>query len=175
MITATNILAYPNALLIIDMYTPIPLSPAIHSAITDPTIAYVVDIFIAEKNCGSATGNFAYQYICAQFAPMDFNKFFCSMLTLLNPSANAIAIGKNVVSDTRIIFGASPIPNQMTSKGAIATVGTVWLITKIGLKPKLKILNLSISIANIKPISNPMNRPDKAEINVYPKCLFIIK
>ncbi|WJD96333.1 hypothetical protein [Streptomyces antimycoticus] len=48
------------------------------------------------------------------------------------PAARFAASGKNVVSVTTSIFGGSPKPNQMISRGATATIGIVWEATRSG-------------------------------------------
>ena len=48
------------------------------------------------------------------------------------PSSRPIVIGKNVVRATRVIFGADSNPIHSTSRGAIAIVGIVCVMTRIG-------------------------------------------
>ena len=65
-------------------------------------------------------------------APSERSRVIASGSTRPNPSSRAIVTGKKVTRTTITTLGSSPNPNQMTNRGAIATIGIVWLVTRSG-------------------------------------------
>ena len=97
--------------------------------------------------------------IWSLLACMDRMRFMASGSTPLYPSRSPIAIGKNVVMTTRVIFGAIPNPSQRTSRGAIAMVGIVCVTTSSGMKAFSRSANRSINAEMPKARSTPARRP----------------
>jgi hypothetical protein len=49
---------------------------------------------------------------------------------LRTPTIVLTSVGKKVISAHTSTLLVSPLPNQITNRGAIATMGTLWLATK---------------------------------------------
>lgn len=65
-------------------------------------------------------------------APIEHSNRIASPSADANPSARFTASGRNVTSTTKMIFGSSPKPNQITNSGAIAMIGMVCEATISG-------------------------------------------
>ena len=90
-------------------------------------------------------GNYSYYYKAAYSDVADFAKNYDLCLIIggdtfcygNNELCRSLttrfkAMGKKVVRTTRVIFGAISKPIHRTSRGAIAIVGIVWLMTSMG-------------------------------------------
>ena len=63
-------------------------------------------------------------------APMVRNSRIASTSVEANPWDSPMAMGKNVYIATTLACEVMPNPNQITTKGAMATIGNVWETTK---------------------------------------------
>ena len=64
------------------------------------------------------------------------------------PTAASITIGKNEIRNATRIFGVAPTPNQTRNSGAIATLGTIWKNSIVGITNSLKRLDEVMAIAS---------------------------
>ncbi|MFI8986960.1 hypothetical protein ACIG63_18250 [Streptomyces antimycoticus] len=86
------------------------------------------------------------------------------------PAARFAASGKNVVSVTTSIFGGSPKPNQMISRGATATIGIVWEATRSGYRPRRAAAEKSSSTATSQAAAMDSAKPSRVSWSVDRVC-----
>jgi hypothetical protein len=79
-------------------------------------------------------------------------------------------MGKKVVSIIKATLGRRPYPSHKTKRGAMATVGTVWVRMIMGYTDFSNRLNLSINTAITNPSAVPTDSPNKASIKVVFAC-----
>ena len=64
------------------------------------------------------------------------------------PTAASITIGKNEIRNATRTFGMAPTPNQTRNNGAIATLGTTWKNSIVGMTNSSKRLDDVIATAS---------------------------
>ena len=139
--------------------TPKPTSPPSHSAMTAPEKAYVTEILQASKKVLAHHGTFTQKKVIIHEAPHDSAISRVSFGAVEKPPTQATATGKKVISATKTTFGKIPKPRMRTIKGAIAMTGIVCETFSRGNSALFAILNLSRTIATIKPAPTPKINP----------------
>ena len=89
----------------------------------------------AKKN-GSEVGKRTERKMRARLAPIERSSASASGSLAAKPSAKAIVIGKNVTSATSSTLGVRPKPNQRIISGAMATIGSVCVVTSTGMSAR---------------------------------------
>ena len=80
-------------------------------------------------------------------------------------------IGKNEMTTamtTRVII---PVPNQITKIGAKASFGTLWSITRSGIRMRCRTRDCTMRMARISALAVPMASPLTAPVPVVTACL----
>src|SRR3954451_8895186 len=111
---------------------PSPSVAPTYSPMTAATTPYVAEIRRPVKNAGRPDGQRTFRNVSPEDAPSDRIRSVASADAELKPSSSAIVIGKKLTSTTTRPFGSRPTPNQTTTSGAIATIGTVCEPTRSG-------------------------------------------
>jgi hypothetical protein len=65
-----------------------------------------------------------------------------------NPTAASMTIGKNEIKKATRIFGVAPTPNHTRNSGAIATFGTIWKNSNVGMTNSLNRADDVIAMAS---------------------------
>ena len=99
-------------------------------------------------------------------APMEASSASISRSVASYPCASATSIGKNVTSATSMILGVSPKPNHSTISGAMATSGTVWLMTNTGISARRSGLKKSMRTENTKAAASEQAKPSSVALSV---------
>lgn len=94
---------------------------------------------------------------------------------LSNPSERETVSGKKQHITTRTILGSKPYPKNKIIIGAIAIVGMVWVIIKIGYKACFIVLYLSIKMAVLNDKNILLIRPIIVSENVINECFNNVK
>ncbi|OGL64387.1 MAG: hypothetical protein A3I72_10075 [Candidatus Tectomicrobia bacterium RIFCSPLOWO2_02_FULL_70_19] len=109
------------------------MSAPTNSPTTAPTVAKAVAILSPLKMNGSELGIRTFWNTCHLEAFIDRMRSSMSWSIALRPTEVEITMGKNAISRLTSTLGKSPMPNQMTNSGAMAILGTVWEVTKMGI------------------------------------------
>src|ERR1051325_7526388 len=97
-----------------------------------PTTASVIATLRPAKMFGSACGSFIMMDVFHAVAPVERASKSVSVGTERKPTTESIVIGKKQIRNVTTTFGKIPYPSHSTSRGAIATLGTVCDETRIG-------------------------------------------
>jgi hypothetical protein len=130
---------------------PRPLSDPTNSPTMAPTTARQMAILNPANICGSAEGALTRSMIFVVSAPIERTRSTMSLSTLFKPTTVDTTMGKNEIKNTIAIFGRIPKPSQTTRIGAIATLGIVCDITRMGIDSR--------SIVRLSTIAKAMGRP----------------
>jgi len=102
------------------------------SPTTAPITERVAPMRSPPSKTGSAAGNSSSRNVCQRLARRERIKSRKFSGTLRSPTTVLTSTGKKTIREQMSTLEKTPGPNQMTSKGAIATVGTAWLATRKG-------------------------------------------
>src|SRR6185437_799986 len=109
----------------ISITLPMPLLPAMISAMTVPTNDSVIAILSEAKKYGSERGMPIFTIMSRRVAPRTRRTSSSSGSMVAKPVATLTTTGKNESRNAVMIAGIVPTPNQMTSTGTNAAFGTL--------------------------------------------------
>lgn len=142
------------------MQKPIPdLAPA-NSATIAPVTAKTTDIFNPEKIEGKAFFHRNNQNICHSEAASDLKKYSCSISIFFNPLNVFIKTGKKQINADKIVLDIILVPNQIVSKGAMATIGIVFIPIAYGNIAFSNVLAKEHAIPSRIPLVEPNKNPN---------------
>src|ERR1044071_7927724 len=99
---------------------------------TAPTTAIELAVFKEANKNGNELGISILVRICQRVADSDFMRSTASGSRAFNPLTAFTRTGKNATNEDITIFDNMPLPNQITSKGAIAIRGVDFRATAYG-------------------------------------------
>ena len=127
MATNTSAVSYcPRPILI---RKPRPRSEPTNSPTTAPITDSVAPMRTPPSSTGSAAGSSSKRNVCQRVACSERIRSCRSSGTARTPTMVLIRMGKKTIRAQISTLEDRPGPNQITSSGAMATVGTDWLAT----------------------------------------------
>jgi hypothetical protein len=124
------------------------LSAPTNSPTTAPATARVAATFRPLNRYGRLVGSWNRRKVCSFEAPMERARSFISMDIDRSPTAASMTIGKNEIRNATRILGSAPTPNHTRKSGAIATFGTTWKNSSVGMTNRSKRCDAVIAIAS---------------------------
>src|SRR3984893_13629250 len=124
------------------------------------------EIFSAENRYGRQYGIRSFRNSCDRLAPSVRNSSRYSMSAALRPLTAFTSTGKKQIRITATILDHHPVPSQITSNGATATIGVVLTAMAIGNRPSSSVLNRTNMMAQPNASTPAIRKPISASTNV---------
>src|ERR1700737_4691824 len=124
------------------------------------------EIFSAENRYGRQYGIRSLRNSCARVAPSVWNSSRYSASAALRPLTAFTSTGKKQIRITATILDHQPVPSQITSNGATATIGVVLTAMAIGKNPSSSVVNRTNRMAQPNATILAIRKPASASTKV---------
>ncbi len=150
--------------------TPRPTLAPAHSATTAPMTDSVTPTRSPPKMTGSADGISTRRVTCAGEAPRLRSISTSWRSADRMPTMVAMVIGKKTISAQITTRASRPPPNQMSSSGASARIGTAWAATMYGDSSRSTTSDLPSAIPTAIATVAPATKPSRISDRVTAVC-----